>query len=157
MALVAHGYQRTTVDVDLLLTAEGLVAAHRELDGCGYVPPFTGSKHLRDGDNKVRIDFLVSGQFPGDGKPKPVAFPDPANVSILIDEIRYLRLPTLVDLKLASGMTGGVTRLKDFADVVALIQVLDLSESFADQLSPYTRDKFLELWRGVKASPPTDE
>ena len=153
MALVAHGYQRTTVDVNVLLTPQGLIAAHRELDGRGYVPPFTGSKNLRDGDGKVRIEFLVTGQYPGDGKPKPVAFPDPADVSTLIDGIRYLQLSTLVDLKLASGMTGGVKRLKDFADVVELIRLLPLPESFAEQLNPYTRDKFTELWQGVHASP----
>jgi len=33
----------------------------------------------------VRIEFLVSGQYPGDGKPKPVAFPDPADVAVKID------------------------------------------------------------------------
>src|SRR5678816_2393653 len=50
----------------------------------GYVPPFKGSKHLRDTTTGVRIEFLVSGQFPGDGKPKPVAFPDPALASTVI-------------------------------------------------------------------------
>jgi hypothetical protein len=49
MALVAHGYDRTTTDVDILVTPEGLAEIHRQLDGLGYVPPFAGSKHLRDG------------------------------------------------------------------------------------------------------------
>src|SRR5258706_13920345 len=49
MALVAHGYERTTVDVDVLVSAEGLAAAHRALEGLGYVPPFAGSKQLRAG------------------------------------------------------------------------------------------------------------
>ena len=157
MALVAHGYQRTTVDVDVLLTPEGLVAAHRALDALGYVPPFAGSKNLRAGDTKVRIEFLVAGQYPGDGKPSPVPFPDPAAVSVDIDGIRYLNLPTLVDLKLASGMTGGVTRLKDLADVVELIRLLGLPESFADQLTPYTADKYAELWQGIRSSTRPDE
>jgi len=47
MALVAHGYERTTVDVDVLVSAEGLQAVHQALEGLGYVPPFTGSKQLR--------------------------------------------------------------------------------------------------------------
>jgi hypothetical protein len=29
----------------------------------------------------VRIDFLVTGQFPGDEQEKPVAFPDPGSSS----------------------------------------------------------------------------
>src|SRR5438309_75580 len=48
MALVAHGYDRTTVDVDILVTQEGLKAIHERLEGLGYVPPFPGSKQLRD-------------------------------------------------------------------------------------------------------------
>ena len=44
MALVAHGYDRTTVDIDVLLEPDGFDAAHKSLEGLGYVPPFTGSK-----------------------------------------------------------------------------------------------------------------
>src|SRR5215208_7706947 len=54
MALVAHGYERTTVDVDVLVTAEGLKAVHQALDGLGYLPPFQGSKQLRDVETSVR-------------------------------------------------------------------------------------------------------
>ena len=78
MALVAHGYDRTTADVDILVTADGLHRVHEALSGLGYIPPFADSKNLRDTETGVRIEFLVTGQFPGDGKPKPVAFPDPA-------------------------------------------------------------------------------
>jgi hypothetical protein len=114
MALVAHGYERTTVDVNVLVTAEGLKAIHLALEGLGYVPPFAGSKQLRDVETSVRIEFLVTGQYPGDGKPKPIAFPDPANVAVEIEGIKYLALVPLVELKLASGMTNP-GRLKDLA------------------------------------------
>ena len=50
-------------------------------------------------------------------------------------------------------MTGGIHRLKDFADVIALIEALHLSAEFADQLNPYVRDKYLELWQGIQDSP----
>jgi hypothetical protein len=151
MALVAHGYERTTVDVDILLTAEGLAAVHQHLDGLGYLPPFKDSKHLRDTETGVRIEFLVAGQFPGDGKPKPVAFPDPAHACTVIGGVRYLSLPALVELKLASGMTN-IGRLKDLADVQELIRVLSLPAGFADQLRPFVRGKFTELWAGAQQS-----
>jgi hypothetical protein len=151
MALGAHRFVRATVDVDILVTPEGLAAAHRELEGLGYVAPFAGSKQLKDTETGVRVEFLVAGQFPGDGKPKPVAFPDPAEVSVVIDGVRYLGLPTLVELKLASGMTGGVARLKDLADVVSLIGTLRLPLEFSQQLNPYVRPKYEELWRGLEA------
>ena len=152
MSLFAHGFERFTSDVDILVTREALSIIHERLEGLGYLPPFTGSKNLRDTETGVRIEFLIAGEFPGDGKPKPIAFPDPAapETGVVIDGIRYLSLPKLVELKLASGMTGGVHRLKDLADVVELIKVRDLDEGFADQLNPYVREKYLELWLGVQ-------
>ena len=150
MALVEHGYDRTTVDVDILVTPEGLAEVHRQLEGLGYVPPFTNSKHLRDTETGVRIEFLVSGGFPGDGKPKPVAFPDPATCSMENNGIKYLKLTTLLELKISSGMTN-LGRLKDLADVQELIRVKSLDEALAQQLNPYVREKYLELWRAVQA------
>lgn len=152
MALFKHGFRRFTEDIDILVAREALKVIHNQLEGLGYVPPFTGSKNLRDTDSGVRIEFLVAGEFPGDGKPKPVAFPDPAEVGIEIDGVRYLILPALVELKLASGMTN-VGRLKDLADVIELIKARNLPAEFADELNPYVRDKYLELWRGIQDSP----
>jgi len=149
MALVAHGYDRNTVDVNVLVNAEGLQAVHRDLEGSGYVPPFKGSKQLRDVETSVRIEFLVSGQYPGDGKPKPVAFPNPADVAVTVDGVRYIGLTTLVELKLASGMTNAA-RLKDLADVQELIKVLKLSRSFEGKLNDYVRGKFEELLEAVE-------
>ena len=155
MALVAHGYDRTTVDVDILLDAEGLARVHAELDGLGYVPPFKGSKHLRDVESSVRIEFLVAGQFPGDGKPKPVAFPNPRDVAVEIDGIQFVDLPALIELKLASGMTNP-GRLKDLADVQELIRVLKLPRDFDQQLNQYVRGKFVELWDALSGSEQID-
>jgi hypothetical protein len=149
MALFAHGLRRFTEDVDLLVTEEGLKRIHRELEGAGYRPPFEGSKNLRDAESGVRIEFLVTGQFPGDGKPKPVAFPLPEAVSMVRDGIRYLNLPTLIELKLASGMTNP-QRVKDLADVQELIKLLVLPEDLALQLNPYVRSRFTELWKAAQ-------
>ena len=151
MALFQHGFRRFTEDVDILLTEEGLRKTHQSLEGLGYVPPFSGSKHLRDVETGVRIEFLVTGQYPGDGKPKPVAFPDPADAGVEFDGVRYLQLPALVELKLASGMTSP-GRLKDLGDVQELIRVLRLPEDFAEQLNEFVRDKYRELWQGVAAA-----
>jgi hypothetical protein len=43
----------------------------------------------RDTERGVRVEFLVAGDFPGDGGPKPVAFPDPGTCSVELDGIRY--------------------------------------------------------------------
>ncbi|MFZ1935362.1 MAG: hypothetical protein WCB27_06685 [Thermoguttaceae bacterium] len=150
MAMFFHGFRRFTEDVDILVTREGLERLHRELEGLGYVPLFSGSKNLRDVDSGVRIEFLVAGDYPGDGKPKPVAFPDPARASVERDGVRYLNLPTLLELKLASGISSP-GRLKDLADVQELIRLLRLPADFADQLQPFVREEFGELWRAVQS------
>lgn len=146
MALNYHGYQRVTVDVDLLVTRESLQTIHDKLEGLGYLPPFAGSKQLRDTEHGVKVDFLVTGEYPGDGKPKPIAFPDPAKVAgVEVASIRFINLPSLLELKLASGMTGRARR-KDLSDVQEVIKVLRLEEDFAEKLDPYVRDQFRELW-----------
>ena len=156
MAMYKHGFRRFTEDVDFLVTPESLKAIHDRLDGLGYVPPFSGSKQLRDAETGVRIEFLVSGGYPGDGKPKPVAFPDPTTVSIDLDGISYLRIETLVELKLASGMTGGVHRQKDITDVIELIKALKLPGDFAEKLNPYVRGRFIEIWTELQGPAPQE-
>jgi hypothetical protein len=149
MALDAHGFRRLTVDVNILVTREGLKEIHDRLEGLGWVPPFTGSKQLRDTEHGVRVEFRVAGEFPGDGKPKPVAFPDPSAVNTEIGGIRYINLPTLVELKIASRMTNP-GRLKDVGDVQSVIKSLEPSRTFAEQLNPFVRERYAELWDGVQ-------
>ena len=156
MALYRHGLRRFTEDVDILVTADDLKKIHAAFDGLGYLPPHRNSKHLRDTDLGVRIEFLTTGDYPGDGKPKPVAFPDPREVSQEVGGIQYVDLPTLIELKLASGMTNP-TRLKDLADAIELIKTLKLPSELADELNPFVREKYSELWRIVAASPPLDD
>jgi hypothetical protein len=152
MALFQHGYRRFTEDVDLLVSREGLQLIHEKLVGLGYVPPFAGSKNLRDTDTGVKIEFIVTGDFPGDGKPKPVAFPDPTDVAELVGGVSCLRLVTLVELKLASGTAAW--RLKDLADVQEMIRALSLPLELAEQLHPFVRQSYRDQWQAVHAAPP---
>lgn len=150
VALMAYGYPRFTEDIDLVLTSEGLEAFHQELVGLGYVPAFPGAKkRLRSTREGVSIEVIVAGEYPGDGKPKPVSFPVPATSSTEIDGVRIVTLEKLIELKLASGMTAP-DRLKDLADVQELIKVRDLTADFAATLNLYVREKFLELYRAVE-------
>ena len=148
MALYLHGLRRFTEDVDILVTPDGLKKVHEALEGTGYRPPFAGSKNLRDTENGVRVEFLVAGEFPGDGRAKPVAFPDPKHAAMTRDGMNLLNLPVLIELKLASGMTGA-GRLKDLADVQELIKLLRLPSEYREQLNPYVREKYDELWQSV--------
>jgi hypothetical protein len=150
MAMFLHGFRRFTEDVDVIVTREGLEAIHAALDGRGYVRPFEKSKNLRDTHNGVKIDFIISGQYPGDGKPGPVSFPIPREASVEIDGVRIVSLPKLVELKLASGQASH--RLKDLGDVQGLIQHLKLPKDFTQQLDPSLREAYERLWDAVQSA-----
>ncbi len=153
VALMAHGYPRFTEDIDLVLTPEGLETFHRELIGLGYVPAFPGAKkRLRSTKDGVSIEVMTTGEYPGDGKPKPVSMPEPSTASTEIDGIQIVTFEKLIELKLASGMTAP-DRLKDLADVQELIKIRRLQPEFAEKLNPYVKEKFLELYDTVKQSP----
>ncbi len=151
LALNEYGYRRVTVDVDVLLTREGLARFKEERLGHGYVEQVAGSRGMRDTASGVAIDVLVTGDYPGDGRPKPVAFPDPALTAIRGRRIALLPLEKLIELKLASGMTAP-HRLRDLADALELIRAARLPRSFVDQLDPFVREKFLELWQAAQAA-----
>jgi hypothetical protein len=152
MALNEFGYQRTTVDVDVLLTAEGLESLKAHAVGRGYTEKFPSSRGLRDPEHGVDIDVVLAGTYPGDGKPKPVVFPDPAQAAQRGGRVSLLPLETLIELKLASGMTAP-HRLRDLADVQELIRIQKLPRGFADTLNDFVRGKFLELWSSVHDHP----
>ena len=95
------------------------------------------------------LSEAVAGEFPGDGRPKPVRFPDPSTVTKGDGPYRVLDLQTLVELKLASG-TSAPDRLQDLADVVALIRANALQETFADRIDPTVREKYRELWSAAQ-------
>jgi hypothetical protein len=154
MALFQHGHRRFTEDVDLLVTRDGLKRIHDALSGLGYIPPHQGSKNLRDVETGVRIEFLIAGDYPGDGKPKPVSFPNPETVTDMIDGLKCLSLPSLVELKLASGTAAW--RIKDLGDVQELIRVLNLPLEFDAKLDPFVRDSYRAQWNAVHSAPVED-
>jgi hypothetical protein len=151
MALNAYGYRRVTVDVDVLLTREGLEAFKAKHLGLGYLPKFPDSKGLRDTENGVAIDVVLAGEYPGDGLPKPVVFPDPAATAVRGERVALLPLAKLIELKLASGMSAP-HRLKDLADVLEVIRILRLPEELSGELDPSVREKYRELWQAARAA-----
>jgi hypothetical protein len=138
MAVNAHRHQRTTKDVDVLLTLAGFEAFRRRFVPRSYDSLPGQPRRFFDRRHRVKFDILVTGLFPGSGKPGPIAFPDPAEVSETIQDIQVVNLPTLVQLKLAAR------RPKDFGDVVELIRANQLDESFRKKLHQSVQRDFSE-------------
>lgn len=148
MALALHGLVRPTLDVDLLLSREGLERFVELLVGRGYVPLFPGHrKHFRDSATGVNVEIITAGEYPEDGKPKPVVFPLPEQAAITVGEFSVVSLEKLIELKLASGLSAEHRQLRDLADVQQLIEVLKLSKDWGLQLDDSVADEYQRLWQ----------
>ena len=145
LALNEYGHRRATVDVDLVMRESDLQRFKRAHIGKGYAERVPGNSKLVDTTLGVNIDVLSTGRFPGDDKPKPIAFPDPATTALRGARFALLPMPRFIELKLASGMAAP-HRAKDLVDVMELIRSAGLMREVADDLHPWVRDKFLELW-----------
>ncbi|MBI5485978.1 MAG: hypothetical protein HY905_01455 [Deltaproteobacteria bacterium] len=153
LALNAYGHRRATVDVDVILREEDLLKFKEKYLGHGYAERVAGTGKLLDEVNHVKVDVLSAGRFPGDGRPKPISFPDPATTAVRGERFALLPLSRFLELKLASGMTAP-HRLHDLADVLDLIRSAQLPAETASELHPYVRDKFRELWDAAQATDP---
>lgn len=147
MALYLSGYERLTTDVDLLMTPEGLETFRERFLGRGFRAAFSGArKTFRDTETKVKVEVITTGEYPGDGKPKSVSFPDPAVASTDREGIRVITLDKLIELKLASGLSAPHRTHIDLADVQRLIEELRLPLELADQLDASVRPEYRRLW-----------
>jgi hypothetical protein len=138
MAVNAHHHERTTKDVDVLLTVAGFDEFRQRFVPKYYENLPGRTRRFVDKLNNKGVDILITGHYPGSGKRGPIAFPDPQEVKEIIDNIDVVDLVTLIQLKLAAR------RHQDFADVVNLIKVNDLDESFQHQLHRSVRRDYIE-------------
>jgi hypothetical protein len=152
-ALNEYGHRRVTVDVDLIMREADLQLFKRRHLGEGYVERVSGTGKLYDSIHGVNIDVLSTGRFPGDDKPKPIAFPDPATAALRGERFALLPMTRYIELKLASGMVAP-HRGKDLVDVQELIKSAGLPSSVGEELHPWVREKFHELWQLAQATDP---
>ena len=153
-ALHAHGYERATTDVDVLMTKEGLSKFVETHVGRGYSPRFKGAKtKFRNTADDVPIDIILAGSYPGESQTE-VPFPEPKDIAYEesffgvgdSDQIiRVVDLKNLINLKLVSYKDLPRERIQDYADVRMLIQNNPLdAEGFAKFLHPSVREIFME-------------
>ena len=137
MAVVAHGYVRTTYDIDIAvaLAPENIEKAFVALASAGYRPkqPITGSQfadaELRDSwrrdtqilvlqfwaDEKPRVDVFVYEPFDFDKEYETAALEDMGNGAAA----RFVSVESLLAMKREAG------RNKDLADVDALLKIYE--------------------------------
>lgn len=138
LATTAHGYQRSTPDVDVILTPEGLNDFKDWGVGRGWVERYPGSRNLRDTSADVGVDIILTT----DG---PVNVPSPTSTVTNPDGLPVLSLPKLIELKLSTSTLNEKRTKKDLNDVKGLIWSNELGVDYAQNLSPTHREQFQEL------------
>lgn len=148
VAVCLHGYQRNTVDVDLLVRREEAIQVRSVLEAAGW--QWIDDRTEIQSPSGVVLQFLMAGDKAG--VDTVVRLPDPGDAESVteLEGLPVLTLARLIESKLACGQ-GNLRRThKDFADVVELIAVHDLSRSFARHLHASLRDAFRELVRHAR-------
>lgn len=148
VAVCLHGYQRNTVDIDMLVRREDAGAIRVALEGAGLAWD-EGVCEFRSKEG-IPVQFLAAGDKAGQGT--DVVLPDPAaeGVRVTIEGLPVIRLSGLIEAKIACG-EGNVRRThRDFADVVELIARHGLDGAFASRLHTSVRPTFRRLVRHVR-------
>lgn len=142
-----YGINRITEDIDILVDIKDKNKM-MELP-IGFIRDVSNKKAkvFSLHQPKTKIEVIYTGEEAG-SKGSKVFYIDPKSVSHKIKGIPFLTLESLIKYKLGSGLYGK-GRLKDFADVMDLIQVNKLSISFADSFREDLRNKYVELWNEV--------
>ena len=150
VAVCLHGYQRNTVDLDLVIRSGESEAVRDVLSAGGLVWDETNAE-FRTPDG-IAVQFLISGQKAG--KSSEVTIPEPIG-ELNVEQregLSGVRLSRLIEMKIACGTSNLRRTHKDFADVVELIAARNLDSSFARFLHKSLRPTFRELVRNANAT-----
>ena len=151
VAVCLHGYQRNTVDLDLVIRRDDSDRVRGLMTANGFAWDDAKAEFRTDGGFPVQ--FLIAGDKAGKGMEVRISDPEGDQNIETIEGLTVVRLSRLIEMKLACGM-GNLRRThKDFADVVELIAIRNLDGSFARFLHKSLRQTFRDLVRNVTDSP----
>lgn len=136
VAVVLHGYVRTTKDVDVFVQ-QPLRTFKPILESAGAKFDRANRQFLLD-DVPVH---LVDEEM----------IQPPPKQTVLIEEIETVSLPDLINMKLRSG-TKNLARAQDIADVVGLIRERKLTNTFAARIDKSLRAEFRKLVAAVRGT-----
>ena len=143
VAVCLHGYQRNTVDLDLLVLPGQSQVARAALEAAGL--QWDAQRREFRSRAGVAVQFLFTGE--NAGRDSEVRLPDPSNPKSVVEleGLSVLSLAALIESKIACGQSNLRRKHKDFADVVELIARHHLSGEFARHLHKSLRPTFRQL------------
>jgi hypothetical protein len=144
-----HGYQRNTVDLDLIVEREDSDQVRKALESTGFIWNENNKEFQTPAG--IAVQFLVAGESAGSGLEVVIPKPSGEDNVETIEDLTVLRLSRLIEMKLACGSAHVRRTHKDFADVVELIAIRNLDGSFSRYLHKSLRKTFRELVRRVRS------
>lgn len=148
VAVCLHGYQRNTVDLDLIIRRTHSGVVRTALENAG--PSWHEQEAEFRSASGIPVQFLYAGVRAG--KDAEFSLPEPEgelNVETL-EKLSVLQLSKLIEIKIACGVGNARRMHKDLADVVELIAVRKLDSSFARFLHKSVRQIFRELVKNAR-------
>lgn len=139
-AVNAHGFRRSTEDIDLCMRRADLERFRAEFVGKEFQQVQGRPRKFYDPQTQVTFDILIAGEIAGNArKQRDVRFPDPDEAET-IDDAPFVSLERLIELKLVTW------RYQDWGDVVNLIRVHELDETYGDRFNPLVRSAYLQCY-----------
>ena len=143
VAVCLHGYQRNTVDLDVLIGSSAQAAVRAALETAGFQWSEQAAEFRSPGG--IPVQLLIANDRAGAGSEVRLPEPSDSSAVVYLEGLPVLSLARLIESKIACG-EGNLRRThKDFADVVELIAKHDLRQSFARYLHRSLRKTFREL------------
>jgi hypothetical protein len=143
VAVCLHGYQRNTVDLDLLICQADQQLIRTSLENAGFT---WSAEHAEfRSPSGVSVQLLLAGDRAG--KDSEVLLPNPAvpETKTEIEGLPVLTLARLIEVELACGLGSARRMHRDLADVVELIAIHNLGREFARHIHKSVRPAFRKL------------
>ncbi|MBI2825691.1 MAG: hypothetical protein HYX69_13485 [Planctomycetia bacterium] len=143
VAVCLHGYQRNTIDLDLVVQPGQSDTVRAALEAAGL--SWNERKHEFRTSSGISVQFLVAGERAG--RNSEVRLPDPADHKSVVEleGLVVLSLAALIESKIACGQSNLRRTHKDFADVVELVAKHHLGRDFARHLHKSLRPTYRQL------------
>jgi len=150
VAVCLHGYQRNTVDLDMVVRPADSERIRAMFSKHGWQWD-EARREFRTGDG-FPIQMLMAGQKAGRDSEVAVAVPEGRDNVEEIEGMSVVRLSRLIEMKLACGMGDPRRTHRGFADVVELMLVRKLDGSFDRLLHKSVRKAYRDLVRRIADS-----
>lgn len=149
VAVCLHGYQRNTIDVDVIIRPADSNRAKMLLEGHGFV--WGEQRCAFTNAHGLVVQFLIAGAKAGKETDVKIVLPQGDLNVEEIEGLSVVRLSRLIEMKIACGMSNLRRTHKDFADVVELIAIRGLDGAFARFLHKTVRPTFRQLVQNARA------